>query len=46
MAEDLVQDGDTVVLRLAYLGSDKIKETEPPEYTEPLVTEPVESTEG
>lgn len=47
MAEDLVKDGDTVVLRLAYLGSDKVTETERPEYTEPLVTEPTEeSTEA
>ena len=47
MEETVVQDGDTVVLRLAYLGSDKVTETERQEYTEPLVTEPAaESTEA
>ena len=44
MSETIVQNGDVVELRLAYLGSDKVKETEPPQYTEPLVTEPVEET--
>ena len=46
MGETIVQDGDVVELRLAYLGSDKVVETQP-EYTEPLVTEPAtEETEA
>ena len=47
MEDTIVQEGDVVVLRLAYLGSDKVTETERQEYTEPLVTEPAEeSTEA
>ena len=38
MSETVVQDGDTVVLRLAYYGSDKIVETKP-DYTVPAETE-------
>ncbi len=44
MADTLVQEGDVVVLRLAYYGSDKIVETQP-EYTEAPATEATEATE-
>jgi len=38
MEETIVQEGDTVVLRLAYYGSDKVVETKP-DYTVPVDTE-------
>lgn len=34
MSETIVQDGDVVVLRLAYKDSDKVTEAPPPEYVE------------
>jgi hypothetical protein len=38
MEETIVQEGDTVVLRLAYYGSDKVVETKP-DYTVPAETD-------
>ena len=47
MEETIVQEGDVVVLRLAYYGSDKVTETERQEFTTPPATEaPAESTEA
>lgn len=36
MKETIVKNGDVVALRLAYLGSDKVVETEKPEYSVPV----------
>lgn len=39
MEETVIQDGDTVVLRLAYYGSDKVTEPPKQDYTEPTASD-------